>query len=192
MLCQKGRQDLRFRAIENHLDRDGLSVLDYGCGLGHLFEYINSRNPRIKYYGVDIVPEFVSACRKKYGKYANFDLIKHDEQISGTFDIVFASGVFNIKAGDELASKGYAYRRIKNLMEASSEVLICDFLSDFVDYRQADAQHFSVSEIAEFCVTQLSRRFMIRHDLRPYESTLVAMKDDELARPDSIFRSDAL
>jgi SAM-dependent methyltransferase len=192
LLCPKGRQDLRFRAIESLLNRDRMTVLDYGCGLGHLFEYINAKNETINYFGIDIVPEFIFTCRQKYGKKADFRLIEPDERISGSFDIVFASGVFNIKAGIHSDSKEYAYRRIINLMAASKEVLVCDFLSGYVDFQQPDAQHFSVSEIADFCVRHLSRRFIIRHDLRPYEFTLIAFKDDEVAHPDSIFRSDTL
>jgi len=190
LLCPKGRQDLRFRAIDEFITRDGITILDYGCGLGHLFSYLSEFEQRLTYVGVDMVSEFVSACTKKFSGQASFKLLPPEQEIPGGFDIVFASGVFNIKYGDPATSKQYVFERMQQLMAASTNVFICDFLSENVDFRQCGAQHFSVSEIAEFCVSRLSRRFVIRHDLRPYEFTLIAFKDDEVAHPASIFRSD--
>lgn len=187
LLCAKGRQDLRFRAIDQFIDRDGLKVLDYGCGLGHLREYLDRFDRDISYFGLDIVDEFISACRSKYGGRGEFQKVEPEMYIEGDFDITFASGVFNICSGDSLESRAYAYQRIENLFSITSSVLICDFLSGYVDFQQPDAQHFSVGEIADFCVERLSRRFVIRHDLRPYEFTLIVFKNDCIQKPDSIF-----
>lgn len=68
--------------------------------------------------------------------------------------------------------------------------MICDFLSQFVDYKQQDSMHFEIQEIADFCFKKLSRRFVIRHDLLPYEYTLIVYKDAEIVRPDNYYKAD--
>lgn len=65
-----------------------------------------------------------------------------------------------------------------------------DFLSAFVDFQQDGGMHFGVDEIASFCVRDLSRRFQIRHDLLPYEFTLIAHRDGAVKHPESIFAAD--
>ena len=126
----------------------------------------------------------------KYPK-ACFDLIDPTRPICGEYDIVFASGVFNLMTHDsEIISKEYALERIEYLFSITNEILVCDFLSSLVDFKQSKAQHFSPSEIVEFCSNKLSRRFKLRHDLLPYEMTLIVWKNDEIHRPDNIYSSD--
>jgi len=190
LLCPKGRQDLRFRAIDQFIDRDGLRILDYGCGLGHLLGYLDRFGRIVEYFGYDIVDDFISACQAKHGTRGEFRKVEPESPITGNFDITFASGVFNVAVGEPSKYRNYTLQLIKNLFLISNDVLICDFMSGYVDFRQSNAQHFTVAEISDFCAQHLSRRFIIRHDLRPYEFTLIAFKDDNISFPNSIFRVD--
>ena len=57
-LLFKGRNNLkRYRAIDQYLVKDDISVLDYGCGLGYLLEYLTSLNlnHNFSYTGYDIL-----------------------------------------------------------------------------------------------------------------------------------------
>jgi SAM-dependent methyltransferase len=192
LLTPKGRNELRFRAIDPFLDGpDDKSVLDYGCGLGYFFEYLRGRGSKVSYYGMDVMPEFIEACIKKCPTDATFQVIEPEAPIAGHYDIVFSSGVFNLQTHlDEDESKAYAFERIKQLFGAANQVFVCDFLSAFVDYRQPEGQHFTIQEISEFCFRDLSRRFVVRHDLLPYEFTLIAWKDSEIKRPENIYMAD--
>ena len=192
LLTPKGRNELRFRAIEPFMSKRTVRVLDYGCGLGYLYNYLIQSGYDVDYTGVDILPDFISTCRDKYAKYsATFKLIEPTENIVGEFDIVFSSGVFNLVTNsDELASKVYAFEKLTQLFGMANQALICDFLSPFVDFRQEHAQHFEISEIATFCATSLTRRFVLRHDLLPYEFTLVAYRNAEIKRPENLFAVD--
>lgn len=191
LLTPKGRQELRFRAVDPFVSRPGVRILDYGCGLGYLYAYLHAARREAVYTGVDILPEFVAACRAKHPE-AEFRVVEAAGDIAGSYDVVFASGVFNLRThGTPAESKGYAFDRIERLYQLADEVLVCDFLSGFVDFEQPDAQHFSVGELAEFCVRRLGRRFQIRHDLLPYECTLVAWKDGRIRRPGNLYEVDA-
>ena len=190
LLTPKGRSHLRFRAIKEQVNKNGLKILDYGCGLGFLYDYLSKTKFSFEYTGIDIVPQFIDSCKLKYPK-ACFDVIDPTRPICGEYDIVFASGVFNLITHDsEIISKEYALERIEYLFSITNKILVCDFLSSLVDFKQYKAQHFSPSEIVEFCSNKLSRRFKLRHDLLPYEMTLIVWKNDEIHRPDNIYSSD--
>jgi len=190
LLTPKGRSHLRFRAIKEQVNKNGLKILDYGCGLGFLYDYLSKTKFSFEYTGIDIVPQFIDSCKSKYPK-ACFDVIDPTRPICGEYDIVFASGVFNLITHEsEIISKEYALERIEYLFSITNKILVCDFLSSLVDFKQYKAQHFSPSEIVEFCSNKLSRRFKLRHDLLPYEMTLIVWKNDEIHRPDNIYSSD--
>lgn len=191
LLTPKGRQDLRFGVLDPFVQRNGASLLDYGCGLGHLFDHLRSQGRDVNYCGIDMLPEFVQACRAKHGDLARFDLINPEEPPPEGHDIVFASGVFNLQShADRRVSRDYTFARVEQLFRVAKTVLVCDFLSSLVDFEQAGAQHFSPDEIAQFCAGRLTRRFQIRHDLLPYEFTLIAWRDDEIQRPQNRYLHD--
>lgn len=193
LLTPKGRHSLRFRSIVPHLvPGKGTTVLDFGCGLGYLYEYASKICPDIVYTGADIMPEFVDACRNKFGELADFIKIDPNTTIEQKYDIIFGSGVFNIKMGkSEEESKAYVFDTLKNLFDSAQEVLICDFVSSFVDFKQGDTLHFDMGEIATFCSQNLSRRFVLHHDFLPYEFTLVAYKNDKIQKPGNYYVADS-
>lgn len=186
LLTPKGKNEIRFEALKPFLKNDK-SILDYGCGLGYLLPFIESQKGDIDYHGVDIIPDFIKANKLKY-PHGKFSLITETEFIKKNYDIVFSSGVFNLKNyEDDSASRNYAFEKIKDLFEITKEVFVCDFLSKLVDFEQEGAQHFSIDEISNFCSKNLSKRFQIRHDLLPYEFTLVVWKEDKIKRPENYF-----
>jgi SAM-dependent methyltransferase len=194
LLTPKGRQQLRFRVADDFVRGPGTRVLDYGCGLGYFYQHLKATGAAPDYTGVDILSEFVEACRKKFPEpNARFELLSPTAPlaVAGPYDVVFLSGVFNIKLNrDADTSRAYTFARLRELFAATRGVLICDFLSGYVDFRQDDSMHFSVGEIADFCATELSRRFTIRHDLLPYEFTLIVHRDAAIKRPENIFLAD--
>jgi SAM-dependent methyltransferase len=192
LLTPKGRGNLRYRALESLITRPGMSLLDYGCGLGYLLEYLTGLGKKVSYTGVDVIPEFVAKCREKYCDTAQFLILDPTEPIPGAYDIVFASGVFNLKThNNEDESIEYATTRVRELFYSSRVALVCDFLSPYVDFQQPGAQHFPTGFISDFCARELTRRFEIRHDFLPYEYTLIAWRNDSIERPQNIFKVDA-
>ncbi len=87
----KERQNLRFeKLVAGITDRD--SILDFGCGLGALFEYLRESNIECKYTGIDIVPEFIKKSKKSY-THGNFSVASIFD-ITDSFDYVVSSGVY--------------------------------------------------------------------------------------------------
>jgi SAM-dependent methyltransferase len=191
ILTPKGRNVNRYSVITDYIDsQKELDILDYGCGLGYLYEYLKPKYSNLNYHGYDLMPEFISHCKDKFtDEKANFLVVQPSKNYDNDeFDVVFVSGVFNLKSSEsEADSKHYAFSKIKELYSCSKELFICDFPSQYVDFKQPGAQHFDVGEITSFCVNNLSRKFIIRHDKLPYEFTLIAWKNDDILRPDNIF-----
>ena len=188
ILTPKGRNFNRYSVISNYINpQDKLDILDYGCGLGYLYEYLNPIYSNLNYHGYDLMEDFISHCKNKFtNSNSKFSLVDPEKKIKEKFDVVFASGVFNIKTSEH-GSKEYAYSKIKELHNSSKKLFICDFPSQYVDFKQSGAQHFDVGEISDFCVKNLSRKFIIRHDKLPYEFTLIVWKNDRIVRPDNVF-----
>lgn len=190
ILTPKGRNKLRYSFVEDYINiQQGLNILDYGCGLGYLFEYLKKRYADLDYHGYDFVDEFIKHCNEKYSSTnARFSVINPTEKIKEEFDVVFASGVFNLKTSESPEeSKNYAFAKINELYQCSKNILICDFPSEYVDFTQPGAQHFSLKEISDYCVKYLGRKFIIRHDKLPYEFTLIVWKNDNILKPSNVF-----
>lgn len=190
LLTPKGKQGLRFQALLPALDRPGLSVLDYGCGLGHLLDYLNehARHP-FSYLGLDMVKPFVQHCQSQFSQpNARFEWADPTAPLAGQADVVFASGVFNLLLeGGADPTHAYMEHRLAELYAAASHCLVVDFLSEYVDFTQPAAYHPPVGRLLQFVMAQLSRRVVMRHDLLPYEYTLLIFKDQAISRPDNAY-----
>ncbi len=92
----------RFDALLEHVDLTGQSILDVGCGIGDLLGYLKDRGIAAEYTGVDILPEMVEEARRRHpsGTFISGDLLEEIRLDEGSFDIVYSSGMFNLKVGD--------------------------------------------------------------------------------------------
>jgi SAM-dependent methyltransferase len=187
VLWPRGRQNIRFDALTNHIRSDGFSILDYGCGLGHLKDYLDQRFNTYKYFGVDLVPEFVSTVSAKYPD-ATVRQIGSHEEFSEPVDHVVVSGTFNIIQGnDPVAYLEYVQDVLGYLFDLCRVSLAVNFMTDRVDFKQAQAHHVNPQEMSRFFCEQLSPRLVLNQSYMPYEFTLIAFKDQTIIRPDNIY-----
>ena len=110
------------------------------------------------------------------------------DELQDTFDVVFASGVFNLQTSQsESESLRYAHDRIEHLYRITNKVLVVDFLSPDVDFRQNQSQHVDYRLLLEWFIPNQTRRWILRHDYLPYEYALVFFKLDGVKRPENTF-----
>jgi len=190
MLMPKGRHDARFGMLCQLLsDLEAPSLLDYGCGLGFLCEYLQTHRPDVHYCGMDMVPDFIGSCLQRLGTKGRFETISPDQVIDETFDVVYASGVFNLStSADELESLNYVKDRLHSLFAIARKALVVDFLSPDVDFVQTGAQHIHYETLLDWLVPGLTRRWSLLHHYLPYEYSLVLYRDDQVLRPSNTFR----
>jgi ubiquinone/menaquinone biosynthesis C-methylase UbiE len=91
-------QRLRFDVLVSNVDLNGKKILDVGCGLGNLFEFISSKGIEADYTGVDILEKMIERANKKQlkAKFYKMDIFEANPFKEGQFDVVYASGTFNL------------------------------------------------------------------------------------------------
>lgn len=189
VLWPRGRQTLRFDALTRHFPAHAFSVLDYGCGLAHLKDYLDKRCSAYEYHGVDVVPEFVAAVAAKHPS-ARVNLIQAYGDVSAPVDHVVISGTFNIiEGGDRAAYVRKIEATLVHLFRLARVSLAVNFMTDRVDFTQPQALHMNVGHMMEFMHLRLSPRLRVDESYMPYEFTVVVLKDSEIIRPDNIYRS---
>ena len=117
----------RFEVLAANVDLAGKSLLDVGCGLGDLWAFLKARDIRVAYTGVDLVAKMAAAARDRHAD-ADFqcgDVFAGDMFAPGGFDVVFASGVFNLDLGNNAE---FLPGAIARLFELAGEYLVFNLL----------------------------------------------------------------
>lgn len=91
----KKDQIVRFKKLLDIGVENGDSILDFGCGLGDLYEYMNKHYDNFKYYGVDINQDFINKCKEKYPDVI-FQKITDISDFKRKYDWFIASGAFTV------------------------------------------------------------------------------------------------
>ena len=170
----RGRQSLRFRIL---LERIAdvvrpLTVLDFGCGFGDLFAYLQQHHPRWSYLGVDINPRLVEIGRAKFPE-AQLEVSEDLARLTDC-DYVVASGVFNSRVMD---NEAWLRECLAAFAERARLGFSVNFLSSTAAVRDDDLYYWSVAEVAAIAQS-LTKRFSIDHAYMPFEFTLHVALDD--------------
>ena len=74
------------------------SILDFGCGTGYLYEFLEKRNFKGKYLGIDISNEAIILASRKFLKKKNATFKTQDiftQPLKKKYDYVIINGTFN-------------------------------------------------------------------------------------------------
>ena len=188
VLWPKGRQNLRFEALTKFINKKSdFSVLDFGCGLAHLKEFLNDNYSTVSYTGVDMLPEFIDANKKKYPQ-SDFLMLNDVNEIKSNYDFICVSGTFNILYEKDFKThQTKVFDIVKTLFQKCNVYLSVNFMTDAVDFQQPDTYHQNVTELYEFAIKNLSKRLVIDQSYMPYEYTLTVWKNENILRPDNIY-----
>jgi SAM-dependent methyltransferase len=157
------------REKESHV-----SLLDFGCGASHLYDYIVRNNiVNINYNGLDISSHYIDLCRNKYPslKYYCLDILNGNIDLP-KFDYIIMNGVFTEKR--ELSyPEMYDYFQAMLLKTFSfcTKGIAFNVMSTHVDWERSDLFHLPLDELANFLTKEVSRNFIIRNDYGLYEYT---------------------
>jgi cyclopropane fatty-acyl-phospholipid synthase-like methyltransferase len=190
VLWPKARQDIRFDALTRNIRLEGdFSLLDFGSGLAHLKEYLDSKYRNVIYSGVEMQDFFLEASNLKYPecKFYNFD---SPSELNENFDYIVSSGAFNLLyTGSEREHKEMVFRIIKELHARSNIYCSFNFMSDDVDFKQDGAYHQNVGEILNYVSNNLSKRVAVDCSYMPYEFTITVWRDQKIKQPENIYGS---
>ena len=168
--------DIRYQVmldvIQDHNSQ--VSLLDFGCGASHLYEYIQRKQlGNISYSGLDISPAFISLCREKYPSVSYYCEDILDDSVSlPDFDYIVLNGVFTEKCSlSHFEMLEYFFQMLRSIYAKTRIGLAFNVMSSHVDWERDDLFHLPLDTMAAFVTRELSRNFVVRNDYGLYEYT---------------------
>jgi len=160
--------------------RRDATILDFGCGAAHLYEYIQ-RQPTIstRYVGVDASPHFVELSQRKYPlcEFLCIDVLR-DESPLPPADYVIMNGVLTEKRDLSFdAMLEYMSQLLPRVFAAARVGLAFNVMSHHVDWQRDDLFHLPYDMLATFLKANLSRHFAFRADYGLYEYTTYVYRE---------------
>ena len=118
---------LRFDILANNVDLNNKKLLDVGCGLGSFFEYLKRNKIEASYTGVDILPEMIAYAKKKHneGVFSCLDIFDGKTKFPGDFDVVYASGIFNLDLGN---NEEFVAKALERFFDLAKEIISFNLL----------------------------------------------------------------
>lgn len=163
-------QYLRFKILAEIGVLEGKRILDVGCGLGDLAEWLAQNNILTDYTGIDITPGLLARARKNYPglKFVEGSILDEALLIGQQFDFVFASGIFySYKIGGD----AWLRRAVSRMWGLCNEGIAFNSLSAWADTYDIDEYYADPPSTVEFCRT-LTPRVTMRHDYHPRDFTI--------------------
>lgn len=165
-------QALQYRDAETQIARFKIlgevasslnSVLDVGCGLGHLYLYLKSVGFDGKYIGVDIVPEFAEMAARNFKDDENvsIQLASGLEPLPTGCDYVLLSGVFNNRMPD---NKEFMETTLRQMFASAEKGIAFNAMTSHVDYYDENLYYVDPIEVFSFCKKELGGHPVLRHD----------------------------
>jgi SAM-dependent methyltransferase len=172
------RYKIMFDLMKNENDLNSDSLLDFGCGLGHFYEWlILDKKNMPKYTGLDINLSFYEFCKKKFPHitFINKDILI-DSNIPN-FDYIICNGVFTEKRNlTQNEMFDFMSKCLSLLWSKTNKGIAFNVMSKFVDWERQDLFHVSLDELCWFLKRNLSKEFVIRNDYGLYEYTIYVYK----------------
>ncbi|MDC3017574.1 class I SAM-dependent methyltransferase [Paracoccaceae bacterium] len=150
----------RFKILTD-IDPNIKSVLDVGCGLCHLWDYLRSTGNACNYLGVDNVPEFVDYSNNKMSDNSKSLLLDDLTKLPSGYDYVLVSGMFNNKMDDNWS---FMKDTLQSMYRAANKGIAFNAMSTYVDYQDAGLFYVDPILVWRFCKTELKGNPVLRHD----------------------------
>jgi SAM-dependent methyltransferase len=173
----KERQSIRFSLLQQIGDLSGMSILDVGCGFADFYQHLISSGCKVKYTGVDIVPEFIKENEKSFpdGNFYCEDIFESKFLVNNKFDYIICSQVFNNKL--EFTDNNELVKKVISQLYASANCgLAIDFVTSYVDFKEDRLFYYSPEELFSFAKS-LTKKVILRHDYPLFEFCLFIYPD---------------
>ena len=156
---------------------DDVSLLDVGCGYGHLADLILRKNMGIEYSGVDVVPEMIRDARKRLPQFNFYNADFLDAEISD-YDYLVCNGILTQKLSATTLEMNMFFADFVRKMYNHAKVGIAfNVMSTFVNFQNEKLYYRNPSETLAWCMTELSPHVVLNSAYKPwFEYTVYVYK----------------
>lgn len=139
-------QKLRFAMLTDNISLEGKTLLDVGCGLGNLFQFIHSKNINVKYTGIDILKEMIdrASANNPDGTFMFLDIFNDNPFPEKSFDVIYTSGIFNLNLGN---NKDFLSKAIGLFAKTAREAIVFNLLHIASPDREDRYYYFDPDEV---------------------------------------------
>jgi SAM-dependent methyltransferase len=173
-------QELRFeqllKVIQNPSEK--FSFMDYGCGYGSLYKYMQPRYKNFSYLGYDISQEMIKTASEMYQPTDTLQwktaLTDNDKK-----DYVVASGIMNVRQETpEKVWEEFVIHTINELNKYSTKGFAFNVLTKYSDkeYMKNNLYYADPAYLFDYCKRNFSKHVALLHDYPLYEFTILVKK----------------
>ncbi len=173
-------QEIRFsQLIKVITEKQGFTLLDYGCGYGALADYLVAQGyDYSKFYGFDILEPMIAEAKIIHPDQNRFLFTTDFEQIP-VVDYALASGVFNARLQTSYeAWTTYVLKSLQKLDKRTKKGFSVNFLTKYSDKEKMQDRLYYADPgyLFDYCKKHISRNVALYHDYDLYDFTLVIRK----------------
>ena len=162
-------QQIRFQVLLEVGDVLDASVLDIGCGIGHLVDYLAKTGYQGDYVGIDILQEMIFAARTHHPvwQFQKGNILDSDIRLSAEY--VLGSGLFTF------SNQAQMEQMIKAMFDKCQKAVAFNSLSNWADKKEPGEFYADPLRTVQFC-RQLTPSVVLRHDYMPHDFTIYMYK----------------
>ncbi|MFN0201533.1 MAG: class I SAM-dependent methyltransferase [Bacteroidia bacterium] len=173
-------QLLRFAQLLQMIEQknEPFSLMDYGCGFGAMYSFMQQNYPNFQYVGFDISPEMIKTAQEKYPN-ANNTQWKTSLLEQDTCDYVVASGIFNVKLAVNTEDwETYIEDTLKDMNARAKKGFSFNLLTTYSDkeYMKDYLHYANPAFLFDYCKRNFSKQVALLHDYPLYEFTILVRK----------------
>lgn len=172
----------RFSAMTNNVNIKNKTILDVGCGCGDFYDMIKTTKDCPDYTGVDILQKMVDRATYEHSEaiFICADVFSKDfnpEKAFGRshFDIVYASGIFNLQAGN---NEEFLKKAIPILASLSIKVFAFNLLDPKSPNIDSSYFYYDPKDAIRL-VKPFAKRIELIADYLDNDYTLICRKENE-------------
>ena len=176
-------RDKRLQNLLKNIDiKKTNSILDFGCGTGYLYNYLNKLKFKGRYTGIDISFEAINFAKKNLKKNKNCDFMLIDilkNKLNRKYDYILINGTFNNNTKNNWF---WMKKCLEKLFLSAKKGIVFNNLSSYVDYKDKKLFYIEPEKVFQFCKKILEKRVMIdntyqiKKNVIPYEFTTFIKK----------------
>ena len=164
-------QENRFEVLSKIGNLTNARILDFGCGIGDLYEWFLKKDYKINYTGIDISTKMIENASKRFPKAKFIEKNIFNDPLDQKFDYILLSGVF------AYTNQFFFQECIGNLYENCNKAIGFNLLSKWEGTQKVDKEEFikSPENVLTFC-KNLTTKIILRHDYHPRDFTVFLYK----------------